>query len=400
MVALTVMPLLIGLWLLIAFHVKNTLTRHFHSLANVIESLRVGDFSLRVAAQTDSSAWSDVYREINLLAQQHQNKRLDDLESDILLNKLLAEFDIPVFIFDHQDVLQNCNEKGEALFLTSRSSLVGLSSSQLQMGTVLNQPSGSVFEHWFPSRGGRWELRKNRFVQHGVSYSLVLINDLSRALREEERTAWTRLIRVLGHELNNSLASLISVSETLVTRLNDDKNEQWHTQYHKALNLIHERSSSLLRFTDSYTRLAKLPEPQKKPVNLRNVFSAMTDLVEGTFILTNSTDLVLQADPDQLQQLLINLMKNAVEASATNEPVSIGWQAFDHGVRIEIIDNGVGLPSSDNLFVPFYTTKPHGNGIGLFLCRQIAEAHQGTLRLVNRSDTNGCIAECWLPNKH
>lgn len=394
---MTLLPVLIVIWLLLAYHVKHTLARHFHSLANVIESLRVGDFSMRIAPQRHASAWSDVYNEINLLAQQHQDKRLDDLESDILLNKLLAEFEIPVFIFDQDGILQNCNDKASELFLKPKPSLIGLSTAQLHLEQLINAPSGGVFEHWFPSRGGRWELRKNLFIQHGKRYSLVLVNDLSRALREEERVAWTRLIRVLGHELNNSLASLISVSQTLSTRLNDEKTPQWHAHYHKALDLIHERSSSLLRFTDSYTRLAKLPAPKKQAVDLLQLVQSLTDLVEGTFHVVNTLHVRLEADPDQLSQLLINLMKNAVEASSLTTPVTIQWQEYEHGVRIQIIDAGIGLPSSDNLFVPFYTTKSDGNGIGLFLCRQIAESHQGTLRLVDRSDAKGCVAECWLP---
>lgn len=397
LVIFTLLPALVILWLFGAFHVKHLLTRHFFSLANVIESVRNGDFSMRVSPQQNRSAWSDVYQEVNLLAKQHQNKRLDDLEADILLDKLLAEFDMPVFIFDRNNVLQNCNKKGSELFLKAKSALIGMNTQQMQLQAVFDLPSGSVVDHWFPNRGGRWELRKNVFIQHGKRYSLVLINDLSRTLREEERNAWTRLIRVLGHELNNSLASLISVSQTLVSRLHDDKTEAWLTQYDEALNLIHERSSSLLRFTDAYTRLAKLPEPQKKDVDLLTTLQSLADFVDGQFHIENKHALVIQADPDQLQQLLINLMKNAVEASSTSTPVTLKWHQYQQGVRIQVIDQGLGLPNSDNLFVPFYTTKANGNGIGLFLCRQIAEAHQGTLRLLNRADSSGCIAECWLP---
>lgn len=393
----TFIPLIVVVWLLIAFHIKSVLERHFYSLANVIESLRMGDYSMRIAAQNSDSAWSDVYREINLLAEGHQKKRLQFVETDILLDKLLAEFDVPVFVFDRNDILKNINDMGCELFAKSKSSLLGMNLMQLHLNQLIEHASGDVVEHWFPSRGGRWELRKNYFIQGEQRYSLLLVNDLSRTLREEERSAWLRLIRVLGHELNNSLASMISVSETLITRLNDEKTQAWHQSYGKALSLMQERSKSLLKFTEAYTKLAKLPTPEKRKTDLLQLVQGLSELLEGEFAIKNTEPLAIDVDPDQLQQLLINLMKNAVEASSAKTPVSIQWQGFNQGVRIQIIDQGIGLPSSDNLFVPFYTTKPDGNGIGLFLCRQIAEAHNGTLRLINRSDQSGCIAECWLP---
>ncbi len=397
LVVLTLLPLFLGLWLYVAFHVKNLLTRHFFSLANIIESLRLGDYNMRIAPSDPDSAWSEVYREINLLAEQHQQQRLHDVEANILLDKLLGEFDVPVFVFDSNKVLKNCNDKASQLLLKPKSQLLDLTTQQLQLNTLLEHDSGTVIEHWFPSQGGRWELRKNAFIQDGQRFSLILVNDLSRALREEERNAWTRLIRVLGHELNNSLASLISVSQTLLTRLNDDKNEKWHSHFNKALNLIHERSGSLLRFTDSYTRLAKLPDPELKQVELLSTFNKLSELVTGSFTTPNTKPLYIQADQAQLEQLLINLMKNAVEAGSPEQTVKVQWQQYQQGIRLQIIDSGIGLPSSDNLFVPFYTTKKHGTGIGLFLCRQIAEAHNGSLQLLNREDGQGCIAELWLP---
>lgn len=124
----------------------------------------------------------------------------------------------------------------------------------------------------------------------------------------------------------------------------------------------------------------------------------MSELVLGNFRIKNEKPLTIHADPDQLELLLINLMKNAVEASEDKDIIDIQWQEYQQGVRIQIVDNGIGLPRSDNLFVPFYTTKATGSGIGLFLCRQIAEAHNGTLQLKNRDNQQGCIAECWLPH--
>ena len=396
-VIFTLMPALVILWLFSAFYARQLLAQHFHGLANVVESIRTGNYNIRTTNNKSPSAWSEIYRELNLLADGQQSDQLEELETDILLDKLLAEFDIPVFVFDSHNILRNCNDKGNQLFLKSKHSLLGMNTKQMLIDSILELPSGAVVEHWFPRQGGRWELRKNYFIQRGQRYLLVLVNDLSRTLREEERNAWTRLIRVLGHELNNSLASMISVSETLISRLHNEKTEAWLKQYDKALHLIHERCASLRRFSNAYTRLAKLPTPLKKTTDLLCVFESLSKLVDGCFVIQNDTTLELSVDPDQIEQLFINLMKNAVEASSLKSPVRIQWQEYQQGVRIQVIDQGTGLTNSENLFVPFYTTKLDGNGIGLFLCRQIAEAHNGTLRLMNRTDQEGCVAECWLP---
>lgn len=393
----TFIPVSLVVCLATPFYLRRVLQRHFYSLANVLESVRSGEFSMRVTASNPTTAWSEVYREINDLTDRLQGSRLDELEEDILLDKLLAEFEVPVLVFDGRRVLKNVNQKGCRLFAKSREELVGLRVEQLNLHDLLEHESGAVIDHWFPEQGGRWELRKNYFVRRGQRFLLVLINDLSRALREEERVAWQRLIRVLGHELNNSLASLTSVSETLLSRLEDEKNEQWHETQRRGLSLISQRSTSLLRFTESYTQLAKLPAPKKRPTDLMELIASVSEITPGTFLLRNRNSSILEADPDQLQLLLINLLKNAVEASSEESPVEISWDQFKQGVRIHVVDSGVGLPASDNLFVPFYTTKEHGSGIGLFLCRQIAEAHGGTLQLRNRDDAAGCVAELWLP---
>lgn len=397
LIVVTLLPLYLIAWLYMALHVRNLLLRHFRSLANMVEGLREGEFSVRLAPTESNSAWNEIYYELNQLASQYQNENVGTVEANILVEKLLSEFDAPVFVFDRNTRLTHCNIIAGRLFDKSPTKLIGLNVPQLNMDELLDEESGTVIEHWFPTKGGRWELRKNVFMQQGKRYTLIFLNDISRALREEERQAWSRLIRVLGHELNNSLASVMSVCETLIRRLGDDKTPQWCQHYERALNLIHERSGSLLKFTDAYARLAKLPKPQSRTIDLLATLNRMANLVEGNFKVINTAAFHINADPEQLEQLLINVMKNAVEASAADATIYIEWFEHPHGVKLHIIDEGTGLPSSGNLFVPFFTTKENGNGIGLFLCRQIAEGHGGTLQLRNRQDAQGCVAELWLP---
>lgn len=394
---LTILPLFALLCFFCVFHIKHILESHFFSLANVIESLRMKEYATRLAMPHGNEAWTQVLHEIDELAKGLSETQITAVESGIILDKLLAEFDIPVFVFDRHDVLSNINHAAEQLFDRKKEHLLGLNTHQLMLTEAFEHSSGHIFKHWFPNKGGRWELRKNYFIQNSQRYTLILINDLSKALREEERLAWQRLLRVLGHELNNSLASIISVSDTLSKRLHEDKDDKWLTYYEKAVSVINERSQSLSRFAESYAKVGKLPSPNKEQCRLEDIVSRVCNLLTGSFDYSDNTDCQLEVDPDQLEQMLINLLKNAVEASSVNLTVSIKWEVFEQGVMINIIDAGKGLPMSDNLFVPFFSTKENGNGIGLFLCRQIAEAHGGTLALLPRRDKQGCIAQCWLP---
>ncbi|WP_395344457.1 sensor histidine kinase [Ningiella sp. W23] len=394
---LTIVPLMILLCIFVVSHVRKVLESHFFSLANVLESLKMREYALRLNPPTGDDAWTQVYREIDELAKALQKNQIETVESGIILEKLLGEFDIPVFVFDRHEKLSNINQAAAHLYDKSKADLLGLSTKQLMLHDAMKLDSGQVFDRWFPNRGGRWELKKNFFIQDGQRFTLVLVNDLSKALREEERHAWQRLIRVLGHELNNSLASIISVSDNLSNKLQDEKDEKWLRYCEKSLGVINERSQSLSRFAQSYAQLGKLPRPHKEQFDIAKLIDSVCTLLKGTFDYSKTQTLQIEADRDQLEQMLINLLKNAVEASSITSPVNIEWTAFEQGVRMRIKDCGAGLPTSDNLFVPFFTTKENGNGIGLFLCRQIAEAHGGFLTLLNRQDAKGCVAECWLP---
>ncbi len=252
----------------------------------------------------------------------------------------------------------------------------------------------------FPGGTGRWELRRTTFRQEGRPHQLVVLADVSRPLRDEERQAFQRLIRVIGHEINNSLAPIKSIAGSLESLLaRDPIPDDWDEDMRRGLAVIAARSDSLSRFTTAYARLAKLPAPRfdsvDVPALVRRIVNVETRL--GVRV-ESSPDITLRADPDQLEQLLINLVHNAVDAALeTTGGVSVGWRAAGRQLELWIDDQGAGLPSASNLFVPFFTTKPGGSGIGLVLCRQIAEAHGGTLTLENRTAPTGCRAFLRLP---
>jgi signal transduction histidine kinase len=168
------------------------------------------------------------------------------------------------------------------------------------------------------------------------------------------------------------------------------------------LSIIAARSDALGRFTSAYARLARLPPPQPTKTDLGPLVRRVAALdTRAAVTLVEGPAIVVEADPDQLEQLLINVTRNAVEAAAeTGGGVALGWTLRDEWVEIRIDDEGPGLPSTGNLFVPFFTTKPGGSGIGLALSRQIAEGHRGTLTLENRTDRRGTRATLRLPRRH
>lgn len=389
---ITIIPLSLLSVLAGAVYIRSLLTRQFFGVANVIECLRNGDFTMRANVNDKESAWGEVNFELNKLAVSLHHKRIDAVESEIILDKLIEEFDVPFLVTERGGALRHINAAGIELFGIERREVLGLSVEQLNLNALLLADTGSIVEHQFPNRSGRWEVRRNIIRQHGTRFNLLLLNDLSRTLREEERQAWQKLIRVLGHELNNSLASITSVAETMSTNalINSDP------KLSKGLGVIVERGHGLLRFTEAYTSLAKLPKPQKQAFQIATLLERITTLFSDQVVFDSFPDFVMEIDPDQIEQLLLNIIKNALETSS--EPlVRIDCRQRNHGLLIEVTDNGQGITNPENLFVPFYTTKAQGSGIGLYLSRQIAEAHNGTLTLANRADGQGCVASIWLP---
>ena len=231
-------------------------------------------------------------------------------------------------------------------------------------------------------------------------HQLVVLADLSRALREEEREAWQRLIRVIGHELNNSLAPIRSIAGSLETLLGRaPRPADWEDDVKRGLAVIAARSEALNRFMDAYARLARLPRPILRPVDLGALVRRVAGLeTRMSVAIAAGPELTVSADADQLEQLLINLVRNAVDAALeTGGGVRVGWGKNGAHCDLWVEDEGPGLSNTSNLFVPFFTTKPGGSGIGLVFSRQIAEAHGGTLTVANRRPGPGCEAHFRLP---
>jgi PAS domain S-box-containing protein len=373
------------------------------TLANLLSALREGDFSIRARGSRRNDPLNDVTVEVNALAEMLRGQRLDALEATALLRKVMAEIDVAVFTFDERQRLQLVNRAGERLLGTTAERVLDRSAEQLGLLEWLRIDAPRISSIAFPGGTGRWEVRHSTFRQHGLPHHLLVLTDVSKPLRDEERQAWQRLIRVLGHELNNSLAPIKSIAGSLGSLVRREPHPpDWKEDLERGLSVIATRAEALSRFMGAYARLARLPAPRLEPLNVPTFVERVVRLETRMPVTIDAgPDMEVRADSDQLEQLLINLLKNAVEAATeTQGAVRIGWSRTVSAasfVEIHVDDEGPGLSNTANLFVPFFTTKPAGSGIGLVLSRQIAEAHGGSLTLANRTDTRGCRATLRLP---
>ena len=384
-------------WALLAYALRSYVMHPLRTIANLAAALREGDFSVRARGASTSDALGLALFELNRLGSALQDQRLSALDASALARTVMREIDVAVFAFDDDNVLRLINRAGERLIGQPSERAIGRPAATLGLAETLRGEPDRAFEGDFAAGANRWQLRRTTFRQGGSPHRLVVLADLSRALRGEERAAWQRLLRVLGHEINNSLAPIQSLSATLREHLKRvPRADDFEVDLDRGLEVIGGRSASLARFMASYTLLARMPAPTRAPVDVAAWIDRIARMETRVNVAVEAgPSIVISADADQLDQMLINLVRNAADASLeTGGGVALGWSVADSIVDIWIRDEGYGLPETANLFVPFFTTKPGGSGIGLVLSRQIAESHGGSLTLI---DGRGCEARLRLP---
>ncbi|HMI87861.1 MAG TPA: ATP-binding protein [Polyangiaceae bacterium] len=393
--------LAVGTWLGAALLLKERVTRALRDISNLLGLMREGDFSVRGRMGGRSSdALDQALVEINGLAEMLALQRAGALEASALLGKVMAEIDVAVFAFDGERKLRLVNSAGERLLERPAARIIGTSASDLAMERFLEGAVPRVETTNFVG-GGQWELRRSVFRLGGRPHELLVLTDLERTLRAEERHAWQRIVRVLGHEINNSLSPIRSIAQDLQELLGrpvGDESSDWREDVARGLAVIERRSDALARFMAAYARLARLPIPRFAPVDVRSWIKRVVEIeTRLPIVLSPGPDIVIAGDSDQLDQMLINLVRNAVEAALeTGGAVGVSWEILAKHVEVVVVDEGPGLTETTNLFVPFFTTKPNGSGIGLVLSRQIAEAHSGSLTLESRTDRAGALARVRL----
>ncbi|HEX7243548.1 MAG TPA: ATP-binding protein [Longimicrobiaceae bacterium] len=390
-------------WAGFALALRERIVRPLQTLSNLLAALREGDFSMRARGSGTRDALGLAFLEANALADTLREQRVRALEATALLRRVMEEIDVAVFALDGEDRLRLVNRAGERLLGLPSVRLLGRTAAEVGLEPVRGEggdESPRTLDHAFPGGSGRWEVRRAPFRQSGRPHELLVLADVSRVLREEERQAWQRLIRVLSHEINNSLAPIQSIAGTLQKLVAaDPPPEDLDDDLRSGLAVIAGRSRALSRFMSSYARLARLPPPERAPLDVGGWVRRVAALETRLRVrVAPGPELAVLADGDQLDQLLINLVRNAVDAALeTGGGVEVGWRADAGRLEVCVDDEGPGLANTANLFVPFFTTKPTGTGIGLALSRQIAEAHGGELTLENREGARGVRATLVLP---
>ncbi|HEU4993774.1 MAG TPA: ATP-binding protein [Gemmatimonadaceae bacterium] len=396
----TIGAIVVGAWLIAAALLRERVTRPLQTLSNLLGALREGDYSIRARGADREDALGLAFLEANVLGETLRAQRLGAMEASTLLRTVMAEIDVAVYAFDEHQRLRLVNRAGARVLDQPIERLLGRTAEMLGLVEPLRGETPRAIDISLPGARGRWEVRRSQFRQDGRPHTLLVLADLSKTLREEELKAWQRLVRVLSHEINNSLAPIKSLAGSLQAVLErQPRPADADTDLQKGLTVIGGRADALVRFMSSYARLARLPTPQRTSLDVaawvRRVAALETRL---DVRVADGPSIAISADGDQLDQLLINLVRNAVDASLqTRGGVTLGWSRHNGVLEVRVEDEGPGIQSGTNLFVPFFTTKPEGTGIGLVLSRQIAEAHGGTITLENRDNSPGCVAVVRLP---
>lgn len=393
----TLTILIVSFWIGYALALRSRVIYPLQTISNLLAALREGDYSIR--AKKTEDALGEVLLEVNALGDTLRDQRLGALEASALLRAVMAQIEVAVFAFDHQHHLRLVNRAGERLLGKPTEQLLDQTAEELNLRMCLEGDAPRTLEMAFAGTVTRWEMHRSTFRQGGLPHQLIVLSDLSRALREEERLMWQRLIRVLGHELNNSLAPIKSIAGSLEKLIQSEIASDCQDDIRRGLSVIASRAEALSKFMGAYARLARLPQPQLQTMDVKQWITRVISLETRIPIqIQPGPHLVIQGDPDQLEQLLINLLQNAVDAALeTGGGVQVGWVRSDLYLEVWIEDEGPGIASTSNLFVPFFTTKTGGTGIGLVLSRQIAEAHGGTVSVSNSPKGKGCLARLRLP---
>ncbi|MBV8467147.1 MAG: PAS domain-containing protein [Burkholderiales bacterium] len=369
--------------------VRQIATRHMN-ISNLIEAIRVGDYSLRMRTSADD-AFAELAAEINQLAGNLHQQRLKSEEALRLVDSVVDGIDVAIFAVDDDGEMKLANPAACQLLQRPTQAVLGRSALELGLAELLLADPQQTYEWVFPGGAGLWRVRRQGYRVEGRLHTLLFVSDLKQALRSEELKAWRELIRVLSHEVNNSLGPIASVSCTLRTLMQRERRpEDWEPELHEGLDIIEERARRLGEFVRRYAALARLPDPHKQVFDMGALLRRLPAMRWSAEVRVEGPDQPYRffGDPSQIEQLLINLIKNGLEAGGA--PIILRWTT--EPLQIAVLDHGTGIANPGNLFVPFYTTKGTGSGIGLVLCRQIIEAHNGTLTLQNRNGEPGCVA--------
>jgi PAS domain S-box-containing protein len=375
--------------------------RRLQSVTSLLAGLREGDFSIQGSSEFDrEDPMGEVFAEISELARALRQRRLASIESEKLLAKVVGQIEVAVLTFDEKGQLRTINPCGTRLLGKPAADLIGRTALDLGLDQALQAEADKVIRLDLEHQAERLAVRRGVYREEGRQHQLLILTDVSEPLKQEEMQAWKRLIRVIGHEVHNSMTPIKVMVDGLDMLLRrSPPPEDWQATSAERLGLVSERIDRLSGFIEMYSSLAKVPKPRLVRLDVGTLVRDVAALEDRVSVRVEAgPDSTIQGDRSQLEQVLINLVRNSAEAvEETGGSVWMQWRRNEGKVTIEVVDEGVGIADPVHLFVPSFSTKPQGNGIGLALSRQIVEGHKGTIELTNRLDGPGARASVRLP---
>lgn len=356
------------------------------SIAAQIEAIRIEDYSIQARSNFAHGCVYELHNELNTLGDDLQAHKERYDQHVLMIYRLIENIDTPILIFNQQAQLIHANPAFSMIYSSPWQTNRNWQAKRL--GLEQGEHNWQFIDE---KQQKRWQIRSAQLADRNSNYQMLIFTDIQQPLRQTQQQSWQQVVRVLSHEIRNSLSPIISLAQTL------EGLSEMPQRAKKATGVIIERGQHLQKFVKNYSQINQPLHVQKCHFKAQQVIDNLQALFAEQEIQITGPSLSVYADPTLLEQVLINLVKNAIEASDSHKPIRLSFKQNSYKQEIKVIDSGQGIENPDNLFVPFYSTKPTGQGIGLGLSQHIIEQHDGQLTLTNREDEQGAIACIEMP---
>lgn len=360
---------LLLMWVVSAFE-QRILSTYNRALLH-LEAVKVEDYTQYAKSEFEAGITADFHQELHELSRYLLAQKSQYDQHAMLLYQLIDQLDTPVLVFNNKQKLSYANaafavlyDQPWQMFRLASPKFLGLEKRH---------------DEWkLKDKPGRWHISQSEFIDGGERHQLLVFTNIDAAIRASQLNAWQQIIRVLGHEIRNSLTPVSSLAESLSTKLESEREKQ-------ALSVISDRCIHLQDFVNRYSSLNQKLNLQIEVIDIARFIEKLNALFPDHPLNIRAKAKYLNADPTFIEQVFINLIKNALEAGATQ--IDINFEENKGWKLIKVVDDGQGFANTENLFVPLFTTKQQGQGIGLTFCRHVIEQHHGKINLTNNVAT-------------